>query len=113
MLAYEITVQELAAKLGRSAAQANPAVKLIDVRESWEYEVAHIPGSTLIPMSEVPSRANNELDPDQHIAVICHAGVRSMSVTAWLREQGYDKVQSVRGGIDAWSRGIDPTVPRY
>jgi rhodanese-related sulfurtransferase len=64
-------------------------------------------------MNEVPGRAFKELDEDQHLLVLCHHGARSLSVAAWLRNQGFDKAQSVAGGIDAWSRQIDPTIPRY
>jgi rhodanese-related sulfurtransferase len=79
---------------------------LLDVREPWEYDTAHIAGSTLIPMNEVPARAFKELDEEAPILVLCHHG-------AWLRQQGFDQAQSISGGIDAWSRTIDPTVPRY
>ncbi len=86
---------------------------LLDVREPWEHATAHITPSTLIPMNEVPARAFKELDEDQHLLVLCHHGARSLSVAAWLRNQGFDKAQSVAGGIDAWSRQIDPHIPRY
>ena len=86
---------------------------LLDVREPWEFAKAALPESTLIPMGEIPSRAHAELDPDQHIVVVCHHGARSLSVTMWLRREGFDHVQSLAGGIDAWSRTIDPSVPRY
>jgi rhodanese-related sulfurtransferase len=86
---------------------------LLDVREPWEFLTAQIEGSKHIPMGDIPSRAHQELDPDDHIVVICHHGVRSLSVTNWLRQQGFDKAQSMRGGIDAWSRQIDPKVPLY
>jgi len=86
---------------------------LLDVRESWEYDTARIEPSTLIPMNEIPARAFKELDEENPILVLCHHGARSLSVAAWLRNQGFDKAQSISGGIDAWSRQIDPTVPRY
>jgi rhodanese-related sulfurtransferase len=86
---------------------------LLDVREPWEYDTAHIDGSTLIPMNEIPGRAHQELDEEAPILVLCHHGARSLSVAAWLRQQGFYKAQSVSGGIDAWSRQIDPQVPRY
>jgi rhodanese-related sulfurtransferase len=104
----ELTVAAAQAAL---AAPAPPL--LLDVREPWEHATAHIEPSTLIPMNEVPARAFKELDEDQHILVICHHGARSLSVAAWLRQQGFEKAQSVAGGIDAWSRTIDPHVPRY
>jgi rhodanese-related sulfurtransferase len=105
---YEITVQDVKAKL---AAQEN--FILLDVREPWEFETSQIEGARLMPMGDVPSRAHQELDPEEHVVVMCHHSVRSMNVTAWLRQQGFDKAQSMRGGIDAWSRQIDASVPVY
>ncbi len=86
---------------------------LLDVREAWEYDTARIEPSTLIPMNEIPARAFQQLDEEDPILVLCHHGARSLSVAAWLRNQGFDRAQSVSGGIDAWSRQIDPSVPRY
>jgi rhodanese-related sulfurtransferase len=86
---------------------------LLDVREPWELEKAQIGSGKHIPMGDVPMRAHQELDPDEHIVVVCHHGVRSLSVTNWLRQQGFEKVQSMRGGIDGWARTVDPKVPLY
>ena len=86
---------------------------VVDVREPWEVETASLEGSLRIPMGEMPARAHQELDPEAHIVVVCHHGVRSLSVTAWLRQQGFDRAQSLAGGIDQWSREIDASVPRY
>lgn len=105
---YEITPEDVKSKL-----DAGDAFTLLDVREPWEFETASMPGAKLIPMGDVPSRANQELDPEEHIVVVCHHGVRSMNVTAWLRQQGFEKAQSMRGGIDAWSRTVDGKVPVY
>ena len=104
----EITVDQLKAQL----ASPNPPL-LLDVRETWEAETASIPNSKLIPMGEIPGRAFTELEEDQPIAVLCHHGSRSLSVAHWLRTQGFENAQSVAGGIDLWSRVIDPTIPRY
>ena len=104
----EITVDQLQQQL----ASDHPPL-LLDVREPWEFQTAHLSGSTLMPMNEVPARAFNELIEDQPIAVLCHHGARSLSVANWLRQQGFEKAQSVAGGIDLWSRVIDPTIPRY
>ncbi|HEY4357451.1 MAG TPA: rhodanese-like domain-containing protein [Acidobacteriaceae bacterium] len=104
----EISIDHLKQQL----ASQNPPL-LLDVREPWEYETAHIEGSVLMPMGEVPARAHQELDDEQEIAVLCHHGARSLSVANWLRGQGFEKAVSVAGGIDAWSQAIDPTVPRY
>jgi rhodanese-related sulfurtransferase len=103
----EITTDQLKQQL----ASEKPPV-LLDVREPWEIETASISGSVNIPMAEVPARAFNELDEDTPILVLCHHGARSLSVTVWLRNQGFEHAQSVSGGIDAYSR-LDPTVPRY
>jgi len=102
-----------------SASEVNSMLKrgdkftLLDVREPSELEKARIEGSTSIPMGDVPMRAHQELDPEKHIVVLCHHGVRSLSVTTWLRQQGFEKVQSVRGGIDGWARTVDPKIPLY
>lgn len=107
MLDFEITPEQLAS-LKR---ETEPV--LLDVREPWEYDAAHITGSLLMPMGDVPSRAFQELDPEAHIVVICHHGVRSLNVTVWLRNQGFESAQSLAGGIQAWSERIDSSVPRY
>ena len=86
---------------------------LLDCREPVEYEMARLEGSVLMPMGDIPSRANQELDPDQHIVVLCHHGQRSMHVALWLRQQGFESTQSLAGGIEEWSRSVDPSVPRY
>ena len=105
---YEITVEEVKALRDTGA-----EVVLLDVREPWEIETASIAGSKHIVMGDIPARFNQELDPEDHIVVICHHGVRSMNVTAWLRQQGFEKVQSLRGGIDRWAREIDQKVAVY
>jgi rhodanese-related sulfurtransferase len=107
MLDFEIPPADAAALLREKKA------RLIDVREPWEVATAHVEGAMTMPMGEVPARARQELDPEEHIVVFCHAGVRSMNVTVWLRNQGFEQVQSLRGGIDAWSREVDAGVPRY
>jgi rhodanese-related sulfurtransferase len=90
-----------------------PNLVLLDVREPWEHQTAQIAGSKLMPMGEIPARVFQELDPEAHIITICHAGVRSMNAAVWMRNQGFENVQSLRGGIDSWSREIDSAVPRY
>jgi rhodanese-related sulfurtransferase len=107
MLEFEISATEAADLLYRGQA------RFIDVREPWEYATACIGGSVLMPMGDVPARAHQELDPDERVVIICHHGMRSLNVTAWLRNQGFDQVQSLRGGIDAWSAEVDPSVGRY
>jgi rhodanese-related sulfurtransferase len=107
MLDFEISAADAAALLKETGA------RLIDVREPWEYATTHIEGSVPMPMGDVPSRAHQELDPEEPLVVVCHHGVRSMNVTVWLRNQGFENAQSLRGGIDAWSVEVDPKVARY
>jgi rhodanese-related sulfurtransferase len=107
MLDYEISPSDAATLLREQKA------RLIDVREPWEFATARIEGSLPMPMGDVPSRAQQELDPEERLIVVCHHGIRSMNVTAWLRGQGYEQAQSLRGGIDAWSAEVDPAVARY
>ncbi len=95
--------------------ETGPAL-LLDVREPWEYGLAAIrlDGATTLnlPMHLVPLRLA-ELDPSQPILCICHHGVRSAQVVAFLERSGYDSVYNLAGGIDAWSTKVDPAVPRY
>jgi rhodanese-related sulfurtransferase len=108
MLELEITPEAFA----RQRQQSDKPL-LLDVREPWEFQTASLPDSLLMPMGEVPSRAHTELDPDAPIVVMCHHGARSLNVAMWLRDQGFPNAQSLAGGIDAWSRAIDPNIPRY
>ena len=108
----EITPQDYA-RIRSLPQLSSEAPILLDVREPWEFQTASLPGSLLMPMGDVPSRAHAELDPDAHIVVLCHHGQRSLSVAMWLRGQGFERAQSLAGGIDGWSREIDTTVPRY
>jgi rhodanese-related sulfurtransferase len=107
MLDYEISAAEAAALLKENGA------KLIDVREPWEFATARIEGSLPMPMGDVPVRVHQELDPEERLVVVCHHGIRSMNVTAWLRNQGFEQAQSLRGGIDAWAVEVDAAVGRY
>jgi rhodanese-related sulfurtransferase len=104
---FEITPEDVKRIMGHAERPV-----LLDIREAWEYATAHIDGSKHVPMNELPARVS-ELDPADHIVVLCHAGVRSARVTEWLRQNGFEKVQSMSGGIDRWSRTVDPTVPLY
>ncbi len=90
--------------------------QLLDVREPWEVALAPlaVDGATLlaIPMQQVPARLA-ELAPDRPVVCVCHHGVRSRHVGAWLERAGFDDVFNLAGGVDAWSREVDPAVPRY
>ncbi len=102
-----LSVQELKRKM-----DAGEALTLVDVRESWEYEIAQIAGSKLIPLGELEERLA-ELPREGILVLQCHSGGRSEQATLLLQEAGFANVYNLEGGIEAWSRDIDPTVPRY
>lgn len=85
---------------------------IVDVREPAEVAVAAIEGSVSIPMREIPSRLD-EIPTDTPLVFVCHHGARSRQVAVWLSRQGYTDLGNLAGGIDAWSRDVDPTIPRY
>ena len=85
---------------------------LLDVREAWEVALAALPEALTIPMNELPDRLDT-LPADRPLVVLCHHGQRSAHVTAWLRRRGYDNAVNLAGGIDAWSRDVDPAMPTY
>jgi len=106
--AYEVSPQTAAAALKTGKAT------LIDVRTEAEIAAAPIPGARHIPMHELTEGVEDlELDPDAQIHCICHHGVRSFQATTLLQACGYPNARSVVGGTEAWSRGVDPTLPRY
>ena len=85
---------------------------LLDVREQHEYKMTHIEGTKLIPIGEIPHRAT-ELNPYDEIVVYCHHGIRSLDATYLLQQIRFKHVSSLVGGIDRWSREIDPSVIQY
>lgn len=85
---------------------------LLDVRESWEYELCHLDGSTHVPMQAVAARLG-ELEPDREVVVVCHHGVRSMQVAIFLESEGFSSVHNLKGGVDAWAQDVDPAMARY
>ena len=98
----------------KSQGGATPVV--LDVREPWELQTASVvaEGFSLvtIPLNQLPARLG-ELDPQLAIACLCHHGARSQRVAMFLAQNGFRRVANVAGGIEAWSRELDPTVPRY
>ena len=105
----EISAPELAAWLA-DASREKP--QLVDVREAWEFERARIEGAQLVPMREVPGRIG-EIEQGKPVVAICHHGGRSMQVALFLEKAGYNNVHNLVGGVDAWSRTVDPAVPLY
>jgi len=104
----EVTVQDMK----KALTDPKLGIKVIDVREPDEHQIAHINGVPLFPLSVLQSRFT-ELDPNQQIYIHCKSGVRSMKALKFLREQGFKYLKSVKGGINAWSDEIDHDVPKY
>ena len=105
----QISPAQLAAWLADKSRE--PPV-LLDVREPWEHEKARIAGSQLLPMGQIQARLA-ELDDAKEVVAICHHGGRSMQVATYLEKNGFARVHNLAGGIDAWSRTVDPSVPLY
>ena len=107
-LSLEITPQDVKRQIDNGK-----ALRLVDVREPFEFERARIEGGELIPMRSVPNALPLLEKEENPIVVYCHHGMRSLQAVSWLREQGIENCTSMSGGIDRWSREIDPKVPRY
>jgi rhodanese-related sulfurtransferase len=104
----EFTAKELQSYLESAAEKP----LLLDVREPWEFQTAHIDGATLVPMRNIAARVN-DLDPQQEIVVICHHGVRSRMVGLFLENHGFSNVINLSGGVDAWARDVDERMATY
>jgi sulfur-carrier protein adenylyltransferase/sulfurtransferase len=102
-----ITVESLKERISRS-----DPIAIIDVREPYEFEIAHIEGALLIPLGEIPSRIG-EIAGDRETIVYCHHGIRSAEAVATLLEAGRTGVHNLEGGIDAWAERCDPGMTRY
>jgi rhodanese-related sulfurtransferase len=85
---------------------------IIDVREPWEHALCALPGARLMPMQSLPRRLQ-ELAPERPTVVLCHHGMRSYQVAAWLERNGFTDVANLSGGIDAWAREIEPGMTQY
>ncbi len=108
-MVQQISVHDLAEKM-----TAGEPVYLLDVRQPWEHALAALPGSVLLPLAQLLSRAAEVQPPEGALIVAyCHHGIRSLSAAALLEHVGLRPVVSLAGGIDAWSCQVDPGVPRY
>lgn len=85
---------------------------LLDVREEWEFGLCRIEGSDLVPLQTIPARLA-ELNPSRETVVICHHGVRSYHAARFLEHNGFTNVINLTGGVDAWAKEADPTMPTY
>ena len=90
----------------------DPALLLLDVREPFEWEIARIAGATHVPLGELAARLG-ALDGHREVVAYCHRGVRSLRAADILRAAGFPRVRSLRGGIDAWAREVEPGMATY
>ncbi len=103
----DATVEQLKARLDE---REEPFI--LDVREPQEYQICNIPGSTLIPLGDLPSRLH-ELEGRGEMIVHCKSGARSAKAVKLLREAGFAQAKNLRGGILRWIDAVDPTLPKY
>ena len=106
-MGYTMSVQELKHRI-----DAGNAPFLLDVREPYEYSLAKLEGSVLIPLGTLP-QSLEKLDRNTEIVAYCHHGMRSADAVGFLLQQGFTDVKNLVGGIDAWSVQVDPSIPRY
>ena len=92
--------------------EAGERLLLVDVREPWEHGICRLPGAKLVPLGTVPSSLAVFEQADE-VVIYCHHGMRSLDAAAWLRQQGVAGARSMAGGIERWSREVDPSIPRY
>jgi adenylyltransferase/sulfurtransferase len=104
---WEVSARDLAEMKARG-----DDFMLVDVREPHEWEIARIPDAKLIPLHTLPEHLS-ELDSSRPLVLHCHHGQRSMRALELLRRSGFAKLKNLRGGIDAWSKEVDPSIPRY
>ncbi|HEY1082489.1 MAG TPA: rhodanese-like domain-containing protein [Prosthecobacter sp.] len=110
-LPSEVSVEEVNGLLD-AAQETRP--RLVDCREEDEWRICRIEGAELVPLSQFGELAAARFtDPDQHVIIYCHHGMRSLRAANWLRQQGFSKAQSMRGGIELWADRIDPGMARY
>ena len=103
----EVTVQEL-----KKLIDSKADVQLIDVREPYEYDVCNLEGE-LIPMAEVPHHID-KIAKDKQVVVHCRSGRRSGDIILWLeKNHGFTNLYNLKGGILAWAKEIDPSMPTY
>ena len=105
----QITPQQLQERLSDASAE-KPL--LLDVREPWEFQLCQLPGSLLMPLRTIPAR-HTELDPQADTVVICHHGARSMQAAMFLERAGFARLYNLTGGLDAWARTVEASMPVY
>ncbi len=103
----DISVKDLKARL-----DGGEDIEIIDVREDWEVSQGMIAGAIHIPMDDIPD-SMDKIAKDKPVVIMCHTGRRSEQVVLWLESEDYDNLYNLVGGIAAWSREVDPSIPGY
>jgi rhodanese-related sulfurtransferase len=105
-------IQRLNSEKVKEILEVDENIRLIDVREEWEYQKAKIENSELMPLSSFNTNLNN-LSKDDNLIIYCHHGVRSLRVCNYLEKLGFKNLINLEGGIDAWSKEVDDSIPIY
>lgn len=111
-ISFSAPVQQLSAQELAERLKSDNKPTVLDVREQWEYDIAHIPSSRLVPLSELQMTVAT-LDKNDDFVVMCHSGMRSEMAAQWMQAQGFSRVANLAGGIESWSLTVDPSTPRY
>ncbi len=105
-------IKSISAHKAKQLLQSNSALKLIDVRETWEYNLAKIENAQLIPLRDFPQHLSKFNSNDSYL-IYCHHGSRSFFACAYMIQQGFKEVYNLDGGIDSWSSEVDNSIPKY
>jgi rhodanese-related sulfurtransferase len=116
-MSYDANLVEISVDaLARRIAEADAPLQLIDVREPQEIAIAALPNFQVFSLSqsaEWMETLPTQLDPHGETYVMCHHGMRSAQMCQWLTQQGFTNVKNIAGGIDAYARAVDASIPRY
>lgn len=105
-------IKSLSPSEAKKLLEHQSSVKLIDVREPWEYKITKIENAELIPLRELPKNLN-KFEPNYTYIIYCHHGSRSFYACAYLLQQGIKEVYNLAGGINAWAIQVDRTIKKY
>jgi rhodanese-related sulfurtransferase len=108
----ELSALQLKAHLEAIQSDSQQQPLLLDVRQPWEFDVCKIEGSTLVPMSTIPTQYQS-LDFERETVVICHHGIRSRSVGRYLEQAGFSNIINLSGGVDQWAKTVNNQMATY
>ena len=105
-------IKSISPQAAKQLIEKESSLKLIDVRELWEYNLAKLENSQLIPLRDFPKHLE-KFDSNDSFLIYCHHGSRSFYACAYMLQQGFKEVYNLEGGIDSWSREVDKSIPTY